>query len=74
MAAPLDVQRLAQEVLERRAWTKEKLGKREFVDAKGAPLGPAELAILEQDVALDGVTPELRVVLADTVIHCAPMP
>jgi cell wall-associated NlpC family hydrolase len=74
LAAPLDVQRLAREVLERRTWTLDKLTKHEFVDAKGAPLGPLELAILEQDVALETATPELRVVLEDTVIHCAPMP
>jgi hypothetical protein len=74
LAAPFDVQRLELEVLERRTWTLDKLTKHEFVDAKGAPLGPRELAILEQDVALETATPELRVVLADTVIHCAPMP
>lgn len=74
LAAPLDVQRLAQEVLERRTWTLDKLTKHEFVDAKGAPLGPVELAILDREVPLESAAPELRVALADTVIHCAPMP
>jgi hypothetical protein len=73
LTAPLDVQNLAREVLDRRAWTTDKLTKHEFVDVKGAPLGPRELSSLEQDVALDTATPELRVVLADTIIHCAPM-
>ncbi|HTV25820.1 MAG TPA: NlpC/P60 family protein [Polyangiaceae bacterium] len=73
LAAPIDIERLSQEVLDRRTWARDKLTKRELVDAKGAGLGPTELAILEQDVPLGSVTPELRVVLADTVIHCAPM-
>lgn len=74
LAVPLDVQKLAREVQERRSWATEKLAKGEFVDSKGAPLGPRELAILDHDVALGTAQPELRVVLADTVIHCAPLP
>jgi len=74
LVAPLDIQKLSREVLDRRTWAREKLSKRELVDARGAPLPAPALAILEQDVALDAVTPELRVALAETVIHCAPMP
>lgn len=74
LSAPLDVARLSGEVIERRTWARDKLGSQEYVDARGAPLPPERLAILDQDVPLTAAGAVLRVVLADTVIHCAPLP
>jgi hypothetical protein len=71
---PLDVARLNDEVIERRTWAREKLGSGEYVDARGAPLPPERLGILDENVPLSAADPVLRVVLADTVIHCAPLP
>ena len=74
LSAPLDVERFSREVLDRRTWAVDKLSKGEFVDATGAPLSASQRAILDHEVALASARPELRVALADTVIHCAPMP
>jgi hypothetical protein len=74
LAAPLDVALLEHEVKERRAWARDKLTLREYVDASGAPLPAERLAILDHEVPLARARPELRVALSDTVIHCAPMP
>jgi hypothetical protein len=74
LAQPLDVALLEQQANERRAWARDKLTAGEFVDAGGAPIPATELAILESEVSLAAAKPELRVALADTVIHCAPLP
>jgi hypothetical protein len=74
LAAPLDVALLQQEVNERRNWARDKLSAGEFVDASGAPISPDRLTILDHEVSFAQARPELRVALADTVIHCAPMP
>jgi hypothetical protein len=74
LSVPVDVPRIEREVRERRDWAREKLSKGEYVTAAGAPVAPAALAILEQDVDVRTPAPELRVALEDTLIHCAPMP
>jgi hypothetical protein len=74
IAQPLDVGLLEQQANERRTWARDKLSSGEFVDAGGGAVPVAELAILDRDVSLARATPELRVALSDTLIHCAPMP
>jgi hypothetical protein len=74
LTAPLDIAKLEEEVGERRAWARDKLSTHEYVDAAGAPLPASALSILDREVALQAVSPVTRVVLADTLIHCAPMP
>lgn len=74
LSEPLDVARLQREVDERRAWAREKLTRGEFVTAAGSPVPAAALAPLEHDRSLGAARPELRVVLADAVIHCVPIP
>jgi hypothetical protein len=74
LSAPPDVPKFEREVRERLSWARDKLSRGEYVDARGAPLAEAALAILEREVSLRASAPEVRVALADTVIHCAPMP
>lgn len=70
---PIDPVALTRDVVERRRWAKDKLGKGEFVGASGARLEPGVLTSLDAEVPLANVHPELRVALADTQIHCAPL-
>jgi NlpC/P60 family len=74
LTAPLDVAQLEQEVGDRRTWARDKLGAREYVDASGAAIPPVRLSILDHEVSFAAAAPELHVALADTMIHCAPMP
>ncbi|MFC1642127.1 C40 family peptidase [Myxococcota bacterium] len=74
LLALFDVARMTKEVDERRAWARGKLSSGEYVGAKGAALPSEALAILEHKVDLTVAKPELRVILRDAQIHCAPTP
>lgn len=71
---PFELAEFSAELAQRLTWAREKLGSAEYVTATGAPLAPAELAALGAEVALDRAEPELRVVVDDVQIHCAPLP
>ena len=73
LLAPFDVAKFSVELEERRTWMREKLDSGEYVDARGNRLDAPALASLGSVVPLDVSTPELRVAVADTQIHCAPV-
>ena len=73
LLAPLDRAELERDVAERRRFAKDKLGSGELVSASGARFGREALAPLDDEVALGEAQPELRVVLADTQLRCAPL-
>lgn len=73
LLAPLDPERLARDVRERREWARGKLTSGELVAASGEQVPASALESLGEEVALDAARAELRVALADTQIHCAPL-
>jgi hypothetical protein len=74
LLARFDVKSLADKVQERRNWAQDKLASGELLGADGRHVTPEQLEPLSADLDLTRARPELRVVIEDAKIHCAPWP
>lgn len=74
LLAPLDTASLARKVSDRREWARDKLSGGEFVQADGRQVAADRLKDLSAEVSWADENAELRVVLAEAQIHCAPLP
>ncbi len=74
LLAPLDVAKLTKQVTDRRTWAADELGSGKLLAFDGKKFARADLAILDREVPLAHVEPQLRVALADIQILCTPLP